>query len=95
MQRAATLKIEKESLTGLGPELFIGNAKTIGIADIAVASLVAPLVMVPEYGEGKLYSHFERAMVQDKAFRKEVEYWRSTKTGQFAMRMYTEHRVQK
>jgi glutathione S-transferase len=72
---------------------FIGGASSIGIADIAVASLAGPLVVPPEYAEGKSHEHFQKAMAQDEAFREEVERWRSTKLGRFTLRMFAEHRM--
>lgn len=70
---------------------FLGGA-TIGVADIAVASLVAPLVNPPKYCGGRYNKILQQLMDQEPELQVEVERLRATPTGVFVMDMYAKHR---
>lgn len=65
---------------------------SVGIADIAVASLIAPLVSPKGYAGGAFDEIFERLSKQDPAVGKDVEYWSGTVTGKYVLDMYAKHR---
>lgn len=70
---------------------FLGG-ESLGIADIAVASLFAPLVNPPMYCGGRYTPIFEELMAQDKDLRAEVDRMRATPTGAYVMELYAKHR---
>jgi glutathione S-transferase len=74
---------------------FLGGGKKdseIGLADIALASLAAPIVLPPENCGGKYTPVFQKLMAQDVALKAEVERYRSTVTGQYILDLYSKHR---
>jgi hypothetical protein len=86
----ASLK-ELDSLIANKKTPFLGGA-SIGVADIAVASLVAPLVNPAMYCGGKYTPVFEELMQQDAELKKEVDRMRSTVTGAYVMELYAKYR---
>lgn len=68
------------------------NGQTLGMADIAVASLLAPIVNAPQYCDGKYTPIFEQLMAQDDALRAEVEQVRARPAGAYVMKLYAKHR---
>ena len=69
------------------------NGSKLSQDDIALAALVAPVVMPPEYARGKFRGLFDSLSDQDNNFRDEVERWRNTETGKFVLWLYKEHRA--
>lgn len=70
---------------------FLGG-ETIGVADVAVASLVAPLVNPPMYCGGRYSKILDQLMHQDAELRSEVERLRATPTGVYVMDLYAKYR---
>lgn len=70
---------------------FLSGDK-IGVADIAVASLMAPVVWPENYYDGKFQGVIRALLLQDEEVRGEVEKMRATPTGRFVMEMYAKHR---
>lgn len=62
-------------------------------SDLALASLVAPIVLPPEYCLGEYTTYFNDARKADAMFAKEVEYWRNTTAGMYALDIYKCHRA--
>jgi len=79
------LIIEKRSTQFLG-----GNS--LGVADIAVASLTAPLVNPDMYCGGRYGAVFAKLMQQDKELLGEVEKFRATTTGKYCLELYAKYR---
>lgn len=65
----------------------------IGLADIAVASLFAPLVSPPLYCAGRYEAVFNELMLHDPEIRKDTEFWRNTKVGRYVLDVYENHRL--
>jgi glutathione S-transferase len=65
----------------------------LSIADIALASLVAAVIVPPYYCGGSYDKTFQRFYHEDEEARKEVESWRQTITGQYCMELYTNYRL--
>lgn len=86
---AALRQVDARIATKTTP--FLGGA-TIGVADIAVASLVAPLVNPPLYCGGRYAAAFNQLMQQDTLLRAEVERMRATTTGAYVMDLYAKYR---
>jgi glutathione S-transferase len=86
----ASLK-ELDSVIASKKTPFLGGA-SIGVADIAVASLVGPLVNPPLYCGGKYTPVFEELMQQDAELKKEVERVRASVTGAYVMELYAKYR---
>ena len=61
---------------------------SLGVADIAVASLMAPLISPPQYVRGRFALLFDNLLKQDKEFNECVQYWRSTVAGGYALDIY-------
>jgi glutathione S-transferase len=70
---------------------FLGG-DTIGIADIALASLMAPLVTPPLYCNGRFAHIFDKLENQDLDVFLEAKLWRSTVAGEYVMNLYKNHR---
>ncbi len=64
----------------------------IGLVDIAIASFIGPLVCAPEYCEGRYAHWFDLMRNQDELVRADVEHWRSTPAGKYALELYRNHR---
>jgi len=62
-------------------------------SDIALASLLAPLLLPPEYAFGKALKWFELVQRQDEELRKEIDYFRNTVTGQYVLQLYKTKRT--
>ena len=69
------------------------NGDYVGLPDIAIASLFAPLVSPPLYCEGKYSALFEEMIAKDAEIRKETEYWRKTPVGQYVLDVYSNYRM--
>jgi len=67
----------------------------IDIGDLAIASLVAPLVNPPLYCNGIFEFAFDLLMRQDGDMRQEVLRWRGSTAGRFAMGLYQSYRRQR
>ncbi|KAJ1422223.1 hypothetical protein B484DRAFT_452449, partial [Ochromonadaceae sp. CCMP2298] len=61
-----------------------------GVGDIALASLVAPLVNPPRYCVGRYESVFAQLM-RGADMQGEVDFWRDTGAGRHTMHMYEKH----
>jgi hypothetical protein len=86
----AVQEIESKFLESkVGP--FIQGEK-ISLSDVAVAALFAPLVSPPLYCEGKYNQVFNELSDRDEEVRKEMDFWRNTKVGQFTLDFYAKHR---
>jgi glutathione S-transferase len=70
---------------------FLGG-NSIGVADIAVASLMAPMVNPQMYCGGKYAHIFEQLMAQDNELKDEVDRVRATPAGAYVMQLYAKHR---
>ena len=64
----------------------------VSMYDVAVASLLAPMIHPPMYNLGVYEKWLDLLYDQDKSFRNEVEFWRGTMLGQYCMALYQEHR---
>eukprot|EP01038_Epipyxis_sp_PR26KG_P006192 gene6192-8529_t len=71
---------------------YLGGEK-IGLADIAVASLIGPLVNPPEYIGGKAAHIFDELMRVDKECGDNINHWRETVVGKYVLKMYKDHRL--
>jgi hypothetical protein len=69
------------------------NGDEISFADIALASMFAPLVTPPLYCEGKYNHLFNELMERDDEIRKETNHWRNTKVGQYTLEIYSKYRL--
>ena len=69
-----------------GPFLF--GEETPGMADLALAALVAPTVMPPLFCRGKYAAWFDRLVEQDVELREDIESWRATAAGKHSLRVY-------
>lgn len=65
----------------------------IGVADVALASLLSPIINAPEYYGGKFTHLMDSLMQSDDSLRKEVEAWRATASGEYALALYTKYRL--
>jgi hypothetical protein len=70
---------------------YLGGEK-VGVADIAVSSLFAPLVSARGYAGGGFDDIFGQLLKQDPDVAADVEYWRGTATGKYTLEMYEKHR---
>jgi hypothetical protein len=68
------------------------ETKKISLADIALASILAPIVNPPLYIEGKFGHVFNIVEKNDPRFREEIDKWRNTRAGKFTMEMYKNFR---
>jgi glutathione S-transferase len=71
---------------------YLGG-ETPGVADIALASLMAPLITPPLYCKGQFAHIFDKLEARDPAVRAEATHWRSTVAGEYAMSLYRDHRL--
>jgi hypothetical protein len=62
------------------------------LGDLAIASLVAPLINPPLYCNGMYGVAFDLLMRQDDDMRQEVLHWRGSTSGRFAMALYQNYR---
>lgn len=65
----------------------------VGVADIALASLVAPLVNPPLYCGGKYAKIFNTLMESNSAIKKETDFWRGTIVGEYTLEIYQKYRL--
>ena len=65
----------------------------IGVLDIAVASLFAPIVNAPLYAEGRCYEQLSGMERGDVAMRAEVSFWRQKEVGKYVMHLYETRRL--
>ena len=59
-----------------------------GIGDIALAALLAPVLLPPAYYGGAFTHLLDQLMRDDVQVRDEVQQWRSTAAGEYAMQIY-------
>lgn len=83
--------IARDYLNNRKGKYITGNKLTQ--ADIALAALIAPVTMPPEYCLGKFRKWFDQGMAQDEELRREVEYWRATAVGQYTLQLYSTTRT--
>lgn len=69
------------------------NGETVTLEDVALAALAAPLVCPPGYCEGRFNFVFDAVEASDSSYRAEVEEWRRTDVGQYALWFYEQHRM--
>lgn len=69
------------------------SGDTIGVADLALASLGAPLVNPPLYCEGKYGKVFDAFLENDPIAKDETTYWRETPVGKYILEIYQSHRL--
>lgn len=62
------------------------------MADIAVASLLAPVLMPPKYIQGKYNNLFQNFEKTDLTLSEELEFWRNTKSGKYVLDLYEKYR---
>lgn len=62
------------------------------LGDLAIASLVAPIINPPLYCNGMYAVAFDQLMRQDGDMRQQVLLWRGSTTGRFAMALYQNYR---
>jgi hypothetical protein len=71
---------------------FLGG-DSIGLEDIALASLAGPMVWPANYCGGAYAKWMGLLEAQDAELRRDLAYWRGTEVGAYVMRLYTEHRL--
>lgn len=64
----------------------------LGVADIAFASLIAPLIFPEQYCNGKFTHVLNKLLAQDDCMRVEVQDFRNTVAGKYAMDIYQKYR---
>jgi hypothetical protein len=89
--KAAVSRID-ELLVAKKSVYLSGSDTMPGVADIAVASLMAIAVAAPGYADGAIDNAFRIMAEIDPAYPKELEYWQSTRTGQHVLSLYRQHR---
>ncbi len=65
----------------------------ISMYDLALASLMAPLLQPPLYNGGQHKKWLDLLYDQDEGIRNEITYWRGTAVGQYCLEMYEKHRM--
>lgn len=68
------------------------DGDTLGVADIALVSLMAPVVFPTKYCGGKYAAIFDTLQAQDAQMRSEIEVFRATSAGRYTMQIYEEYR---
>lgn len=71
---------------------FLGG-DAVGLEDVALAALAAPVVLPRYYCGGAYAKWFGLLEAQDAALREELAYWRGTEVGAYVMGLYAEHRL--
>ncbi|KAL1520949.1 hypothetical protein AB1Y20_022508 [Prymnesium parvum] len=66
---------------------FLAGARP-GAADVAIATLCAPLVFPPNYCDGKYNQLWDLLLAQDVGGRSQVEAWRATAAGKHILKVY-------
>eukprot|EP01040_Poterioochromonas_malhamensis_P006518 gene6518-7018_t len=69
------------------------NGDTIGLSDIAIASLFSPLIQHPNYCEGRYTKTFNELLKRDADIRRDSDYFRQTKSGQYVYEIYDHYRL--
>lgn len=62
------------------------------MADIAVASLLSPVLMPPKYLQGKYNNLFQNFEKNDFALSEELVFWRNTRSGKYVLELYDKYR---
>jgi hypothetical protein len=70
------------------------NGSIIGVEDIALASLAAPMVCPKSYCAGLYQEYFAMLEVQDEDMGRELKYWRGTDVGKYVLQLYDEFRME-
>lgn len=84
-------EIGRDKIEGRKSTFITGNKITQ--SDIALASLLAPMLVPPEYALGKFDKWFKLLQSQDKELKQEISYWRSTMAGKYTLQLYSSHRT--
>ena len=84
-QKFTTVFAQVSALLADGRQFLVGES--FSVADLAFASLAAPVLLPPEQRFGLAGSHIFPADA-----RAEIEAWRATPAGQFGLRMFAQHR---
>ncbi|KAG8462825.1 hypothetical protein KFE25_001598 [Diacronema lutheri] len=74
------------------PGAFL-NGDAISLEDVALAALVAPLVLPPNYCEGKYAYVLDAIAPADRQFAAELAEWRATAVGEYVLWLYAHHRL--
>ena len=98
--RAVIAKIEStwlhgdayDSSTPCSAGWTVGGGSKPDAPDYAMATLTAVLVWPPEYCAGRYKSYIDRLLEQDDAFRKQTEFFRTTRVGRHCLHMYSMYR---
>jgi hypothetical protein len=68
------------------------SGDTIGVADVAAAALLAPVVLPRLYCKGEYNKWFDLIEQQDPMLAAEAVYWRGTNSGAFCLELYEKFR---
>lgn len=80
------------SLPGGGFDGYM-HGPALSLEDLALAALAAPLVSPADYCEGRFAFALDAAEASDAEYRRELEEWRQTDVGRYALWMYGRHRM--
>lgn len=83
-------QIEQDYLVNRKSQYLVDDQ--ISMYDMALASLMAPLIHPPLYNLGAHKKWLDLLYDQDEDFRKEVEFWRGTPVGQYVLELYEKNR---
>lgn len=92
--KVATIFQELDSIVAGRKQKYLGGDSP-GVADIALASLAAPLINPPLYVGGKYEKIFDSLLQRDAEVREETRRWRETVTGAYVLEMYQTLRMSK
>lgn len=70
------------------PRASFMNGDSPGLADVAVATLTAPVLLPEKYCGGTYVEYFRRMIEQDEESGLRIESYRATPLGQYCMRVY-------
>lgn len=89
--KAAVARID-EILLAKKTVYLSGSNTTPGVADLAIAALMAITVAPPTYADGAIDEAFRIVAKLDPEYSRELTYWQGTETGKFVLAMYQTHR---
>jgi glutathione S-transferase len=90
MLRALFKRIESERLAKRTGDYLGGDS--LGVEDLALAALGAPLVLPPKYMRGEYADVFSSMIAQDSLAAESVNYYRNTVVGKYILDVYEKHR---
>lgn len=90
--RLKVIFVELEAILQNRPGRYLGG-DTMGVADVALAALTAPLVNPPLYCHGTYGKIFDAFLEHDALAKAETNYWRETVVGKYVLEMYQAHRL--